>query len=1138
MVTPTDASARTLERDVRTFLDARGVEDRPVRVVPPWTGPPDGRLSPDAIPTFERLGTLALAASRAPMVAIAPVRALFQRVLDPGRFRELSIDLEVDDEIEWEGLLETLVEGGYLRVDRVDTRGEIAVRGGVIDVFPPDRTDPLRVELDGERIESIRPFDPATQRSRGSVESARVGPCREVLLSPRSIEEAAVRIKTRADALGVPKLVRDGILDPLRAGLRAPGLEAYLPAFHPDRVPVATYVGDDAPLVLDRPIEIGRVWGGFLGELEQWEELVAGHGRLFFPSEDFWDTRASVSALPAVGRAVRFDPLDEPGRETIHATWGAGEAPVPRDLPGSAGFEPVANRFRTWLDRDVSPVVAASSEGQAVRIEELLRGRGLETARAGTEVLPRLQPTASAPHPVVRVTVAAVSDGWRWPELGIVLVADHEIFGRKKRRSPPRRARGPALDLSALEPGDRIVHREFGIGVFRGLETLSPGGTKGDYLKLEYANDDRLYLPVDRIELVQKYVGAGTGDGSGPALSKLGGTGWARIKERVRARVLEMATELANLFAARKLAKGFAFPAPDSHYLEFAASFPFEETPDQDQAIEDVLGDMTRPKVMDRLVCGDVGYGKTEVAMRAAFLAVASGKQVAVLVPTTVLAAQHAQSFAERFGEQAVEIGSLSRLVTPARARKTLAGLRDGTIDIVIGTHRLLGADVRFNDLGLIIIDEEHRFGVGHKEKLRKLRTRVDVISMTATPIPRTLHLSLSGIRDLSLISTPPEDRQSIRTFITRSDDGLIRDAIRRELGRGGQVFFVHNRVQSIDRTAERIRELVPEATVAVAHGQMAALELETTMLGFVRGETHVLVTSAIIESGLDIPKANTILIDRADTFGLAQLYQIRGRVGRGPVQAHAFLLVPDETLLTGDAVRRLEALRSLSDLGSGFRLAVEDLEIRGAGNLLGRDQSGHVTAVGFDLYESMVEEAMAELDGRDVELEIEPEIHFRLEAFVPEAYVPDTRERLLAYRQLARARTDEELEAIRYEWIDRFGRTPPEVENLVRLMALKCDLRRTGAVLARRDKASVTLQFHERAPIDPARLVEVAAGRAARDEVGQAIRVLPDGKVRLETGPVEWDEALSATRGLLRELETGTAPASGARTILRRAAP
>ena len=653
------------------------------------------------------------------------------------------------------------------------------------------------------------------------------------------------------------------------------------------------------------------------------------------------------------------------------------------------------------------------------------------------------------------------------------------------------------------------MHIDHGIGRYKGLRHLTVADTEGDYLHLEYQGGDRLYVPVDRINVVEKYVGA---DGSAPELDKLGGTSWEKVKAKTREAVLEMAHELLDIYAAREVMEGHAFAAPDEYFREFEARFPFEETPDQERAIDDVLADLQKRRPMDRLVCGDVGFGKTEVALRAAFAVVMEGKQVLVLVPTTVLAQQHYETFKKRFAGFPVRIELLSRFRRGEQARGVMRGLSRGEVDIVIGTHRLLQDDVELKDVGLLVIDEEHRFGVAHKERLKKLRKLVDVLTLTATPIPRTLHMALSGIRDLSIIESPPVDRQAIRTYVTRHDEGLIREATLRELARGGQVFFVHNRVETIDKVAARLRELVPEARFGVAHGQMHGTALEKVMLDFLEKRLDVLVTTAIIESGLDIPNANTLFIDRADHFGLAQLYQLRGRVGRSHQRAYAYLLLPGETLIGRDAQKRLEVLASLDDLGGGFRLAMHDLEIRGAGNLLGKQQSGQVAAVGFELYTQMLDEAIRELRGERRRAEVEPEIQLGISAFVPEDYVSDVSQRLTLYKRMARAASREELDELRGELEDRFGPVPARVGALLEVMDLRRHLKQAMVVRLRRQATRLVLRFHEASEIDPERLVALARER-------RELRILPDNEISIPVLRIDLEGIREAVLELLADL-------------------
>ena len=696
----------------------------------------------------------------------------------------------------------------------------------------------------------------------------------------------------------------------------------------------------------------------------------------------------------------------------------------------------------------------------------------------------------------------------------LAVVTDEEIFGQRRRPSRRRRAtkaRG-LTTLAEIEVDDYMVHVDHGIGIYRGLKHLVAGGTEGDFIFIEYAGGDRYYLPVDRINLVEKYTGAG----GNPQVAKLGGAVWARAKKRAKASILEMARELLDIEAHRAVHERDKFVEPGAEFEEFEAHFPFEETDGQKKAIADIVGDLTSRKPMDRVVCGDVGYGKTEVAMRAAYLTVMGGRQTAFLVPTTVLARQHYDSLVERFENHPVKIGMLSRFQSRERNVEVIAELEAGTLDIVVGTHRMLQPDVRFTRLGLLVIDEEHRFGVKAKERVKKLRREIDVLTMTATPIPRTLQLALSGVRDLSLIETPPVDRLAIRTYVARFDEGLIKQSLDRELARGGQAFFVHNRVQSIDMTANRLRTLVPKAKIGVAHGQQKEGELEKVMHDFLSHEYDVLVCTSIIESGLDIPNANTILVNRADTFGLAQLYQIRGRVGRSHRRAYAYLLVPGEKIITEDARRRLAVLQELDDLGAGFRIAAHDMEIRGAGNLLGKQQSGHVAAIGFELFMQMMDEATSELRGNPAGPRVEPEIELGSEAFIPDGYIDDIGERLLVYKRMANVETTEAIEAIGEELADRFGPIPHQVTDFMRIMSLRPALKRLAVESLKASGAAVAFRFHEDSPISRDRLVELITEEPKR------FRLRPGGGFTMALAGKGWEAMVDEIERFLDVLVSG----------------
>jgi transcription-repair coupling factor (superfamily II helicase) len=753
-------------------------------------------------------------------------------------------------------------------------------------------------------------------------------------------------------------------------------------------------------------------------------------------------------------------------------------------IPSYQGrFDPLVRDLGLWRREGRAITLVAKGRAQALRLSEVLREHDLgASVTEGPPVAGQIQ-----------IREGGLGTGFHFALLKQTYLTEADIFGPRRAlavRRPKIREARPVAGFEDVKPGEVVVHVDHGIGRFQGLRRLTTGEVEGDYLLLEYAGGDKLYVPVDKLHLVQRYVSA---DGAAdPPLDRLGSTAWARAKERVRASVREMAGELLRLYAARQVAAGHAC-APDTPWQrEFEAAFPFDETPDQVTAIEAVKADMERPQPMDRLICGDVGYGKTEVAMRAAFKAVMDGTQVAILVPTTVLALQHFQSFADRFAPFPIVVEMLSRFRTRAEQQKVLRGLRDGTVDVVIGTHRLLQTDVRFRDLGLLVVDEEQRFGVAAKERLKQFRTEVDVLTLTATPIPRTLHMSMLGVRDISTIETPPEDRLSIRTTVTRFDLEVIRRAVEEEIGRGGQVFFVHNRIESIHAVARFLKRLLPTVKIAVAHGRMTEEALERVMCDFYAKRYQLLCSTAIIESGLDIPTANTIIIDRADRFGLAQLYQLRGRVGRDRFRAHAYLLIPREEALNESARKRLQVIAELTELGSGFKIAARDLEIRGAGNLLGSEQHGHINAVGFDLYCQLIQETVRELKGVEREEVVDPVLRLPIAASIPETYVPDAAVRLSLYRRLSVVTSSAEREEFAKELQDRFGPLPPPVEHLLAVVRLKAAARSLciREIDARREVARI--DFGGAPPVPPERVISLLRG------MGGALRYVPEHTLEL----------------------------------------
>jgi transcription-repair coupling factor (superfamily II helicase) len=1113
------ASAKAAERfaeDLRFFFgeaEAQEPFSRRIHLCPAWDVTPFEDLSPPPDLVAARIeGLYHLRQSVHPIVLATP-EALLQRVPPPEAFAPRQRYLVEGDTIDRDALARELVDWGYRRIPLVEDRGELSVRGAILDVFPPAHANPMRVQLDGDTIEAIHAFDPVTQRFLSRPGELLLLPVRELDLRDEPRRAALRAIEARARELEIGREERALILDGLESGVLFPGVEFCLPYFYPALGTVFDYLPADTLVWLDEPAEVDAA-------LERAAETVARRARdraaehrFFPPPEQLYlkpaDCRQGLGRHPVV-ELEPLDVLDVEGAARIALrSFSTADVKVQRvHQRREVTFAPVAERVRAWGAEGQRVFLIVGTDAQAARVARLFETHGV-AAEVTAAPFPALLDT---PSPAPRIVLGHLAEGFRLPDELLVLVTEADLFGETRRRAARRVEVAQLLrSLSELKPDDYVVHLDHGIGLFRGLKHLQVAGTAGDYLHLEYAGGDRLYLPVDRINLVQKYVGA---EGEVPALDKLGGTGWERVKTRTRQSVLAMAKELLAIYAAREVHERGGTGEPDAYFREFEAAFPFEETPDQKQAIDDVLADLQRARPMDRLICGDVGYGKTEVALRAAFLAAIEGRQVAVLVPTTVLAQQHLITFRRRLDGYPVRVEMLSRFLTASQVREVLRGVRDGSVDVVIGTHRLLQSDVEFKRLGLLVIDEEHRFGVRHKERIKDLRKLVDVLTLTATPIPRTLHMSLLGIRDLSVIETPPVDRLAIRTYVTRYDEDLIRDAIRRELGRGGQVFFVHNRVENIARMAQHLATLVPEAAIGVAHGQMRERALETVMLKFLAREINVLVCSAIIESGLDIPNANTILINRADQLGLAQLYQLRGRVGRAHERAYAYLMIPGAHLISREAQKRLRVLQELDDLGGGFRLAAHDLEIRGAGNLLGKQQSGHIAAVGFELYTQMMEDAVRDLRGEQMHVEVEPEIQLGIPAYLPADYIADEHQRLAFYRRLAVVKSAAEIAEVAAELRERYGPVPPLADSFLRLMDLRRHLKGALVVRVLRRQDLVTLQFHPDAPVSVDRLIEMVRTGKGR------FKLSADFQLSFTPASADWNGLVLEIQSVLQAVE------------------
>jgi transcription-repair coupling factor (superfamily II helicase) len=954
------------------------------------------------------------------------------------------VDLRPGREIAPGDLADLLVDAGFTREDPADEHGEFARRGGILDVFPPAEAYPARLDFVGDTIETLRTYDPSTQRSLAAIDQLTIVPLKDVLpLDP-------------ADAGDRPELDR-----------RATVFD-YLARARSLRVLVSERDETDAA-----GRKLGEQMARSYDEALSRGEHVAPRDVMFVD----WD--ASAGWL-ADGTELAELALDD----------ASASAAAVRHVPCQPSVE-LNGRVTDWVAeirrlREAGETIlfVAATVGRAERTIELLKDYDVFAVP--------VERADDARYAAVLVAVGHLSRGFRLPDAGLQVYSETDVFEEERRAPERRRSATKAFlsDLRDLKAGDLVVHVDHGIGTFIGLKQIGIGDATQEFLELRYAGDDKLFVPVERLDLVQKFTGA-----TRPPVDRLGGTSWERAKTKVRKAMRDMAEELLKLYAARKAVQGYAF-SPDSHWQqEFEDAFEYELTPDQKSAIADIKRDMESTTPMDRLLCGDVGYGKTEVAMRAAFKAVMDGKQVAFLAPTTVLAFQHQKTLRERFAGFPVRIDMVSRFRSKAEQKDAIADLAAGRTDIIVGTHRLLSKDVQFRDLGLLVVDEEQRFGVAHKERIKQLRRKVDVLTMTATPIPRTLNMSLVGIRDMSIIETPPKDRLSIQTNVVKFDQEIIRRAIRNELERRGQVYFVHNRVESIFSIANLVQRLVPEARLVIGHGQMSEDALERAMLDFVARRFDVLVATTIVENGLDIPNANTIIINRADRYGLSQLYQLRGRVGRSDRPAYAYLLIPPEDNLSPVAKKRLAAIREFSDLGSGFRVAALDLEIRGAGNMLGGEQSGHIETVGFEMYMKLLEETVRELKGEEIEDDVRATVNLGVDLRIDEAYVPDMNQRLMLYRKVAAARRQDEIDRVLAEASDRYGRPPDSVMNLADYGRIRVMADQLGVEQIDREGRAIVIKFRPQAKLDPARLVTLVRQRSD-------ITLVPPSALKLSLDP------------------------------------
>jgi transcription-repair coupling factor (superfamily II helicase) len=1108
---------------------------------------PYAEVSPDRRAAMSRMATLShLAHDRPWRALVVPAAGLVRKVVPRRELGRRADRIDAESELDREALVRSLAEAGYLRVPVVEDPGSFAVRGAVLDVWPPSSTWPVRVELYGELVLSLRAFDPVEQKTRKDapdIKTLWLPPAREAILDGRTTARARARLMQLADTIDWPTTKTRALVDDVVSGRAFFGAEGFLPAYYEDLDPLLAYVPSDAVIVLDDPPALTRA---VRDELARAHDEASSDGPRFLPEAFFATEDDVVSALgertvlalhriPIVGgddgaAGARGD--DGEGRASAGMSTFEGASRDAKDLASrdhddltravkaarsskgkNAGLTPLVRRVALWRDHGLRVFVTARAQTQAERLVTLLRHQGVGCRARLGEFDPAWLDEARTDD--VQIVVGPLARGTILPADGLVLVTEEEIFGSRAHRKRERaRDKGGAArpfleDLRSLSPGDFVVHGEHGIGRYQGLVHKTVSGITVDLIAIEYAGGDKLYLPVWRLNHLEKYAG---GENAAPKMDKLGGSTFARTKARVAREVRKMADELLRLYAERRAVTADALPSADDDYRAFEATFPFDETADQARAIDDVNKDLESTRPMDRLVCGDVGFGKTEVALRAAFRVAMAGRQVAVLCPTTVLAQQHFRTFEARMAGYPLTIRAMSRFQTKKEQEDTNAGLKEGKVDIVVGTHRLLSKDVHFKNLGLLVVDEEQRFGVAHKERIKQLRAQVDVLTLTATPIPRTLQMAVTGLRDMSLITTAPLDRRAVRTIVTRWDDQVIREAVQRELARGGQTFYVYNRIDKLYEKAQRLQELIPTARVAVGHGQMSEAALEETMLDFVDGRYDVLASTAIIESGLDIPRANTMIIDRADLFGLAQLYQLRGRVGRSKERAYCYLVVPPPNAMTDESRARIEALERHTELGSGFQIASLDLELRGAGDLLGGEQSGNVASVGFDLFCRMLDEAVHEMRGETVTHDVDPDLSFDVEALLPEDYVTDVGVRLSLYKRLASASDEAHVGDIAAEMEDRFGAPPEEARRLVKLMALKTELRRLRALGCEANARVVTLHLREDTPLDPAKITAMI--RSSRG----AWRLTPDMRLsrRFDDGGAD---GLANAEGALSEL-------------------
>jgi len=1069
VITPDNDTAEKICRELKFYLAQKKGEGlyRSVLFFPGWELPYDS-ADPHPEKVISRLETLyALQKGDSCPIVVSSLRALMQHSIPPDVLKKAVISIDSQNNIDRDFLVQKLIAHGYQNVSLVEERGEFSVRGGILDLFPPLCHHPLRIEFFGDNVESIRRFNPVTQRSLSNLENVSILPVSEVILDKQTQKTALESIDLLQTRKEIPFRLIKEFQERVQQNSKFPEMAFLLEFFYKQMGTLFHYLPKNSALWIYGISDLSDKITDFFDTASQNLSSSRDEKKLSGLGSNLYLTPPKTEEFLAPFSKIWTETLDvlHPGQNSL-AFSSSGNKDVYQQITENKSqgrpFAKLTEILRDWLGNYYTVILIAHSDTQKKRFQELLKTYGFDIHLDHPSCFAK---AGKSNQGTLLLTTGQIDEGFRFPPDRIVALTETEIFGDKifLQKRLETKSGDPIFRVDDLMIDDFVVHVDYGVGLYRGLQSLNVEEGKNDYLLIEYQDGDRLYVPVYRLNLVQKYRG---GEEERPILNKLGGKAWLRTKKRIKESIKTHAKKLLKVYASRQKLNGFSFSPRDQYYREFEARFEYDETPDQINAIEDVLADMEASNPMDRLICGDVGYGKTEVALRASFKAVMDNKQVAVLVPTTILAHQHYQTFRLRFHDFPVNIAMLSRFQTLREQKEIIQSVKRGKVDILIGTHRILQKDIEFKELGLVIIDEEHRFGVKHKEKLKTLRLLVDVLILTATPIPRTLQLSLLNIHNLSIINSPPEERLSVKTHLSHFDEKIIREAIIREFMRDGQVFFVHNRVEKIEAMAGFLQKIVPEARLEIAHGQMPGKKLEKVMWSFHKREINLLLCTSIIESGLDFPNANTIIINRADRMGLAQLYQLRGRVGRSNHQAFAYFLIPKEQLLTKKAKQRLKVISQLSELGSGFRLANHDLEIRGGGNILGLSQSGNMAQVGIELYYQLIEKAVKEIKKEKIVPEVDPEIRLQIPAYIPESYIPDIHQRLGFYKKLSGGIEESEIPDMENELRDRFGSLPLETKNLLLLSSIKPILKKYLITALDCKNNDIILAFHPEADI------------------------------------------------------------------------